>query len=638
MQLYDQIWSVLLKSLTGENPSIELILRLNSAMSTVLSTNITGRVLQLYKLLETSFTEFFKKVLEQFLKLDTKKVLPSYVRLIQKFDPFFIVMKQIFYNLNRVIPLVQEQYFKQFPTPKELFLSVFRADFYTPLKPQLEVQISKAVGRLSSLDVHVKEKAENVLNIYYKFYWVMVNVSGYKKYSSEFKEAVSTYTALVVSHFKEQKTWAHDLIQFVDNTLIDDVRERVEKSVFGAFFNESNADQHVALFVNSFKDDVKIARALIRCFTTLNLQSHLLVELKNVFEKLLQKDEKSIVNTYSTIKAFIKENYPTNDEIFQCLKSAANVLLSKGFGVKEISIEVMGNEESALAFELYELCEIKDQMHTSLLSYIGVALVNGKGVPQHFLSKLKGTSSSQFIHRTAKMLEDSKKSDDLSKEFMNTQYYKCLIFKPEVHVLVVTHHVWPISYVNVLPLDALRPAIVMFVGFYHKKFERTVLRFLHKSSVYQIQFEGSKGIYTLNHTQAVALILATEGMLTKENINLKVPQSDGVIDLLVKLGVLDVKHQIVQIDKDTNISGIKIPKKKEEDEKKEMKDNTLAIMAHVVKLLKKEKKCAKKVLITDIQATGLATETKIIQPVLDELVMKDYLEYKQNEDVYEYIA
>ncbi|EKE38572.1 hypothetical protein ENUP19_0085G0072 [Entamoeba nuttalli] len=639
MKLFNTIWTILLKSINGESPSISEVMKINSMVSEIISHQTTERVCQLYELLDKSLQEFFAKVLKTFESFSPNKILVSYLTFIQTLSHLRKMMKIVLYPIYITIPMIRSQKFSSFPTPEQVFLNGLRNYFYTPLVGQLDPNINKEMDYYTSSNTELSKKAELKLTQFYTNLWDMASCSSYINQEDNKTQEILKYCTFVLNHFNNLENNFVVIYHYCEKTVPLSVREEVEKVLYTKIFGQEPLEKFTSIFIHHFTSNFEYTQTIYRASKTIGLSSKFDEVLKEfLVNDFKEKEEKQIIVNYVYWKNFIQVHYPEVTDFNNSLKNVLNNLLSKGFGVKTVAVELMKDNETSVAMELYNICEIKDSIHTSLISFIGVALVNGKEVPHKFLQSVSPSTGGSFIYRTKRMIADSKESSELSHQFMKTTYYQCLHTSMKINVLIATNHIWPLTFVSVPPLEALKPIIVMFVGFYHKKYVKRMLRFLHKSSIYNIQFNGCKGIHTLNHSQAVALIMASEGNLTEDEFKNKVIGGEGVISFLKKMNLIDTNNKIIPIQEDVNVSTHKVISKQKIKEESIIKDTSLAIQAKIVRTMKKAKSATKKQIIFMIQSDDLVVDAKLIQPYLDEMVIKEYLEYDSNKDIYNYIS
>ncbi|EDR25301.1 hypothetical protein EDI_165630 [Entamoeba dispar SAW760] len=639
MKLFNTIWTILLKSINGESPSISEVMKINSMVSEIISHQTTDRVCQLYELLDKSLQEFFVKVLKTFESFSPNKILASYLTFVQTLSHLRKMMKTLLYPIYITIPMIRSQKFSSFPTPEQIFLNGLRNYFYTPLVSQLDPNINKEMDYYILSNTELSKKAELKLTQFYTSLWDMASCSSYISQEDNKTQEILKYCTFVLNHFNNLENNFVVIHHYCEKTVPLSVREDVEKVLYAKVFDQDSLEKFTSTFIQHFTSNFEQVQTTYHASKTIGLSTKFDEVLKEFLENdFKEKEEKQIVVNYLYWKKFIQTHYPEVSDFNSNLKNVLNNLLSKGFGVKTVAAELMKDDKTNVAMELYKICEIKDSIHTSLISFIGVALVNGKTIPHQFLQSINPSTGGSFIYRTKRMIADSKESSELSRQFMETTYYQCLHTSMQVNVLIGTNHIWPLTFVSVPPLEALKPIIVMFVGFYHKKYIKRMLRFLHKSSIYNIQFNGCNGIHTLNHNQAVALIMASEGNLTEEEFKNKVVGGEGVISFLKKMNLIDTNNKIIPIQEDINISTHKVISKQKIKEELLIKDTSLAIQSKIVRTMKRAKSATKKQIISMIQSDDLVIDSKIIQPYLDEMVIKEYLEYDSNKDIYTYIS
>ena len=679
MKIYNQIWVILLEAFDGNKSNISEILKLNQAISTIISHHSLIRVNQLYELLTNSLIEFFDDLKTSFNEIPSNKLYGSYLSLTKSIETMVKMINVIFYPIYSIMPMLRLQSFKDFPTPSQLYYYLFKKHFFNSLKDKLNDSLEKEFKKFMMRKFEQRIPIENKLKIYYDMYWKMVMSNNYIVEENENEKEIEDYINIVLKYNKEPIAKISLVIDFLDVTCDQSIREEVEKKLFTIIYGtivkrksgenslhtslelkESMTEEekqkleeeekerqkqiemdekNVSMFSTSFEKEFEFVKHTFEANKVIGKERMYTDKLKIIFKEYIEKQENKIIDFYIQIGQFLQKNYNGIDEFDQALKSSCNSLLSMGFGTNIICQQMLDTTSplNSVAYELYNLCELKESLRTTLLNHISVELVNSEKVTDKLLEQpvIKNDTSIQM--KVKKMIRDKEESQKISENFMKSKYYQCLNSSLKVNVLIATQHVWPLTHTSIPVLECLKPTIVMFVGFYHRYHPQTMIKFLHKHSTYEILFEGSKETYTVNHMQAMIMIDAVEGKLNIEEMKKIIPTTEKIIEYLKENQVMNDQNQIIPTNNHIDISLMRFVKK--QDEKKQIvQQSKFFYEAKLVKIMKRIKTASKSHLMECLKAEVGNFDMKMVNETLVSLINKDYLEYSSENDMYEYLA
>ncbi|KAL7717357.1 Cullin family profile domain-containing protein [Entamoeba marina] len=597
--VYDAVWVLLLKSINNESYTITEVMKLQSTIASIVSTNSLQRTTQLYTLLNDSFSGLFKQLLPTFQKLPPQNIFSSFLQLVDSLEPMHRLLNTLFISISNQIKSLRMRSFNTYPTAAGVYFNALRKNLYLPLIDILEENVSQRMLYIWSDYVENTKHVLDHLSKYYQIVWKMCLAGSFESEENYKDQEINRYISTLFKHYSQSNDSIVLFEEIFHSTIHKDLLNEVQHLVYSKLYPKKNLATNTSLFIDYFFTKPITSTLIFNSFKVLGSESELRVALRDHFQTKLKAQEKDFIGTYESLKKHINTHYIKNEEIMSDLKSSANILLSKGFGVKALSTSIIAHADNDVLYELYMLTELRDYLHRSILSSIGASLVEGKTIPQSFFAKLTTATSTSLLYHARKMISDANESKELSKRFMNSSVYSQLHSQINVNVLIATNHVWPLTFSHVNPINEIRPIVVLFVGFYHSRNPKRVIHFLHQHTIFQIQFETCSGVHTLNHYQAAALLLANQGKLTKEELSKYTGNKD-----------------------ESNAS---------------KRDDSNAIKAKIVRVMKKVKKASKQQIISLTQSDEFKIDDQSIQPYLDELASKEYLEFSSTDNVYEYI-